>query len=157
MRILVVEDEKKVANFIKKRTGRGTLCGGQCLWWGIGTLHGRSEWIRFNRSWFDDSEDRWIGGAQKSPGGSKQCPYIGADRQGQRGGYCEGFRCRLWWLSDKTFEFLEFLARIRALLRREKTDKEPILRIDDLTYLWWPIKSCEMGERLISQPRNTPF
>jgi DNA-binding response OmpR family regulator len=33
----------------------------------------------------------------------------------------------------KPFEFLEFLARVRALLRREKIDKEPILRIDDLT------------------------
>ena len=33
----------------------------------------------------------------------------------------------------KPFEFLEFLARIRALLRREKIDKEPILRINDLT------------------------
>jgi len=33
----------------------------------------------------------------------------------------------------KPFEFLEFLARIRALLRREKIDKEPILKIADLT------------------------
>jgi DNA-binding response OmpR family regulator len=33
----------------------------------------------------------------------------------------------------KPFEFIEFLARIRALLRREKIDKEPILKIADLT------------------------
>ena len=33
----------------------------------------------------------------------------------------------------KPFEFVEFLARIRALLRREKTEKEPVLRIADLT------------------------
>jgi len=33
----------------------------------------------------------------------------------------------------KPFEFTEFLARIRALLRREKIDKEPILKIADLT------------------------
>jgi heavy metal response regulator len=33
----------------------------------------------------------------------------------------------------KPFEFIEFLARIRALLRREKIDKEPTLRIADLT------------------------
>jgi DNA-binding response OmpR family regulator len=33
----------------------------------------------------------------------------------------------------KPFEFLEFLARVRALLRREKLDKEPILKIADLT------------------------
>jgi DNA-binding response OmpR family regulator len=33
----------------------------------------------------------------------------------------------------KPFEFIEFLARIRALLRREKIEKEPILRIADLT------------------------
>lgn len=33
----------------------------------------------------------------------------------------------------KPFEFKEFLARIRALLRRDKTEKEPILKIADLT------------------------
>jgi DNA-binding response OmpR family regulator len=33
----------------------------------------------------------------------------------------------------KPFAFMEFLARIRALLRREKTDKEPLLTIADLT------------------------
>ena len=33
----------------------------------------------------------------------------------------------------KPFAFQEFLARVRALLRREKTDKEPLLRMADLT------------------------
>jgi heavy metal response regulator len=33
----------------------------------------------------------------------------------------------------KPFAFIEFLARVRALLRREKVDKEPFLRIADLT------------------------
>jgi len=33
----------------------------------------------------------------------------------------------------KPFDFMVFLARIRALLRREKTDKEPLLKIVDLT------------------------
>lgn len=33
----------------------------------------------------------------------------------------------------KPFEFIEFLARIRALLRREKGDKEPFLKVEDLT------------------------
>lgn len=33
----------------------------------------------------------------------------------------------------KPFEFIEFLARIRALLRREKMDKEPVLKVADLT------------------------
>ena len=33
----------------------------------------------------------------------------------------------------KPFEFIEFLARIRALLRREKGDKEPLLKVEDLT------------------------
>jgi heavy metal response regulator len=33
----------------------------------------------------------------------------------------------------KPFAFAELLARIRALLRREKSEKEPILRIADLT------------------------
>jgi len=33
----------------------------------------------------------------------------------------------------KPFEFLEFLARIRALLRRERVEKEPVLKIADLT------------------------
>jgi len=33
----------------------------------------------------------------------------------------------------KPFEFKEFLARIRALLRRERVEKEPLLKISDLT------------------------
>ncbi len=33
----------------------------------------------------------------------------------------------------KPFAFAEFLARVRALLRREKVDKEPILQAGDLT------------------------
>jgi heavy metal response regulator len=33
----------------------------------------------------------------------------------------------------KPFAFIEFLARLRALLRREKVEKEPFLRIADLT------------------------
>jgi len=33
----------------------------------------------------------------------------------------------------KPFEFIEFLARIRALLRREKGTKEPFLKVEDLT------------------------
>ena len=33
----------------------------------------------------------------------------------------------------KPFAFIEFLARLRALLRREKLEKEPFLRIADLT------------------------
>jgi len=33
----------------------------------------------------------------------------------------------------KPFNFMVFLARIRALLRREKIDKEPLLKIADLT------------------------
>jgi len=33
----------------------------------------------------------------------------------------------------KPFEFIEFLARVRALLRREKGEKEPVLKIADLT------------------------
>jgi heavy metal response regulator len=33
----------------------------------------------------------------------------------------------------KPFAFAEFLARVRALLRREKVEKEPILQIGDLT------------------------
>src|SRR4030065_895015 len=33
----------------------------------------------------------------------------------------------------KPFEFIEFLARIRALLRREKIDKEPLLKVEDLS------------------------
>jgi heavy metal response regulator len=33
----------------------------------------------------------------------------------------------------KPFAFMEFVARIRALLRRDKIDKEPLLKIGDLT------------------------
>ena len=33
----------------------------------------------------------------------------------------------------KPFAFVEFLARVRALLRREKAEKEPVLKVEDLT------------------------
>jgi DNA-binding response OmpR family regulator len=48
----------------------------------------------------------------------------------------------------KPFEFVEFLARIRALLRREKTEKEPVLRIRDLTLSLVTHKVTRQGKEI---------
>jgi hypothetical protein len=78
MRILVVEDERKVANFIKK---------------GLEEEHYAVD------NAYDGESGLYMAEVNEYDlivlGKSKQCPDIGADRQGQRGRYCEGFRCRL--------------------------------------------------------------
>ena len=48
----------------------------------------------------------------------------------------------------KPFAFAELLARIRALLRREKTEKEPILRIADLTLSLVTHKVARRGKEI---------
>jgi heavy metal response regulator len=48
----------------------------------------------------------------------------------------------------KPFEFKEFLARIRALLRREKVEKEPALKIADLTLSLVTHKVTRKGEEI---------
>jgi len=48
----------------------------------------------------------------------------------------------------KPFNFMVFLARIRALLRREKIDKEPLLEIADLTLSPVTHKVTRMGKEV---------
>jgi heavy metal response regulator len=48
----------------------------------------------------------------------------------------------------KPFAFVELLARIRALLRREKTEKEPILKIADLTLSLVTHKVARRGKEI---------
>jgi heavy metal response regulator len=48
----------------------------------------------------------------------------------------------------KPFAFAELLARIRALLRREKAEKEPILRIADLTLSLVTHKVARQGKEI---------
>jgi heavy metal response regulator len=48
----------------------------------------------------------------------------------------------------KPFAFAELLARIRALLRREKAEKEPILRIADLTLSLVTHKVARRGKEI---------
>jgi heavy metal response regulator len=48
----------------------------------------------------------------------------------------------------KPFAFAELLARIRALLRREQTEKEPILRIADLTLSLVTHKVARQGKEI---------
>jgi heavy metal response regulator len=48
----------------------------------------------------------------------------------------------------KPFNFMVFLARIRALLRREKIDKEPLLKIADLTLSPVTHKVTRMGREV---------
>ena len=57
----------------------------------------------------------------------------------------------------KPFAFVEFLARVRALLRREKAEKEPVLKVGISLSPWSPTGSPGEKKRSNSPARNMPF
>src|SRR4030065_1679901 len=133
MRILVIEDEKKVANFIKKGLEEEHYAVDNAydvesglymtevneydliiLALMISKIDGLEvlKRIRINRN---------------------NVPVLVLTAKDTVGDIVRGLDAGCDDYLTKPFEFLEFLARIRALLRSEKIDKEPILKIADLT------------------------
>jgi len=133
MRILVIEDEKKVANFIKK--------GLEEEHYAVDNAYdGESGLYMVEVNEYDlivlDLMIPKIDGLEvlkRVRGNRNNVPILVLTAKDSVEDIVRGLDAGCDDYLTKPFEFLEFLARVRALLRREKIDKEPILRIDDLT------------------------
>ncbi len=133
MRILVVEDEKKVASFIKK--------GLEEEHYAVDTAHDGETGLYLSEiNEYDlivlDLMIPKIEGLEvlKSIRGRKDnVPVLVLTAKNSVEDIVKGLDSGCDDYLTKPFEFMEFLARIRALLRREKGDKEPLLKVEDLT------------------------
>ena len=133
MRILVIEDEKKVANFIKK--------GLEEEHYAVDTANdGEAGLFMAEANEYDlvvlDLMIPRIDGLEvlrRIRGGKINVPILVLTARAAVEDIVKGLDTGCDDYLTKPFEFVEFLARIRALLRREKIDKEPILKLADLT------------------------
>jgi len=133
MRILVIEDEKKVANFIKK--------GLEEEHYAVDTAYdGEGGLFMAEANEYDlivlDLMIPKIDGLEvlkRIRGNKINVPVLVLTAKATVEDIVKGLDTGCDDYLTKPFEFVEFLARIRALLRREKIEKEPILKIADLT------------------------
>jgi heavy metal response regulator len=133
MRILVIEDEKKVASFIKK--------GLEEEHYAVDAAHDGETGLYLSEiNEYDlivlDLMIPKIDGLEvlKSIRGRKDnVPVLVLTAKNSVEDIVKGLDSGCDDYLTKPFEFMEFLARIRALLRREKGDKEPLLKVEDLT------------------------
>jgi len=133
MRILIIEDERKVANFIKK--------GLEEEHYAVDSAYdGESGLYMTEVNEYDlivlDLMIPKIDGLEvlrRVRGNRNNVPILVLTAKDSVEDIVKGLDTGCDDYLTKPFEFLEFLARIRALLRREKIDKEPILKMEDLT------------------------
>ena len=133
MRILVIEDEKKVANFIKK--------GLEEEHYAVDTAYdGEAGLFMAEANEYDlivlDLMIPKIDGLEvlkRIRGNKINVPVLVLTAKAAVEDIVKGLDTGCDDYLTKPFEFVEFLARIRALLRREKIEKEPILKVADLT------------------------
>src|SRR4030042_5781743 len=133
MRMLVIEDEKKVANFIKK--------GLEEEHYAVDTAFDGEEGLYMAEvNEYDlivlDLMIPKIEGLEvlkKIRGKKNNVPILVLTAKNTIEDIVKGLDAGCDDYVTKPFAFMEFLARIRALLRREKTDKAPLLKIADLT------------------------
>ena len=133
MRILVIEDEKKVANFIKK--------GLEEEHYAVDTAYDGEEGLYLaEANEYDlivlDLMIPKIEGLEvlkKIRGKKNNTPVLVLTAKNTVEDIVKGLDAGCDDYLTKPFAFVEFLARVRALLRREKKEKEPLLRIADLT------------------------
>ena len=133
MRILVVEDEKKVASFIKKGLEEEHYAV-DIAYDGETGLY-LSEINEYDLIVLDLMIPK-IEGLEvlKNIRGRKDnVPVLVLTAKNSVEDIVKGLDSGCDDYLTKPFEFMEFLARIRALLRREKGDKEPLLKVEDLT------------------------
>jgi len=133
MRILVIEDERKVANFIKKGLEEEHYAVDN-------SYDGESGLYMTEVNEYDlvvlDLMIPKIDGLEvlkRIRGNRNNVPILVLTAKDSVEDIVRGLDAGCDDYLTKPFEFLEFLARIRALLRREKIDKEPILKMEDLT------------------------
>ncbi len=133
MRILVVEDEKKVSNFIKK--------GLEEEHYSVDTAYDGEDGLYMAEvNEYDlivlDLMIPKLDGLEvlkRIRAGRNNVPVMVLTAKGGVEDIVKGLDTGCDDYLTKPFEFREFLARIRALLRREKLDKEPVLKVADLT------------------------
>jgi len=133
MRILIIEDEKKVAQFIKK--------GLEEEHYAVDTAYdGEMGLYMIDVNEYDlvvlDLMIPKIDGLEvlkKIRGNKNKVPILVLTAKDTVEDIVKGLDAGCDDYLTKPFEFIEFLARVRALLRREKGEKEPVLKIADLT------------------------
>ena len=133
MRILIIEDEKKVAQFIKK--------GLEEEHYAVDTAYdGEMGLYMIEVNEYDlvvlDLMIPKIDGLEvlkKIRGNKNKVPILVLTAKDTVEDIVKGLDAGCDDYLTKPFEFIEFLARVRALLRREKGEKEPVLKIADLT------------------------
>ncbi len=132
MKILIIEDEKKVASFIKK--------GLENEGFAVDVTHDGAEGLRLS---YDDSYDVIILDLMlpkldglsllrqiRSEGVTTKVLILSA--KGQVGDRIDGLNVGADDYLVKPFAFGELLARVRALFRRGGPQKSPVLEFDDL-------------------------
>lgn len=148
MRFLVVEDEKKVANFIKK--------GLEEEHYAVDIANDGEEGLYMAEvNDYDlivlDLMIPKIDGFEvlkRIRGNQNNVPILVLTARDTVEDIVKGLDSGCDDYLTKPFAFKEFLARIRALLRREKTDKEPLLNINDLTLSLVTHKVMRQGKEI---------
>jgi len=133
MRILVIEDEKKVANFIKKGLEEEHYAVDTAYDGEVGLF--MAEVNEYDLIVLDLMIPK-IDGLEvlkRIRGSKNNVPILVLTAKATVVDIVKGLDTGCDDYLTKPFEFVEFLARIRALLRREKIDKEPLLKVADLT------------------------
>ncbi len=133
MRILVIEDEKKVANFIKKGLEEEHYAVDTAYDGEIGLYMAETnEYDLLILDLMIPKIDGWEV-LKRLRNNRNNVPILVLTAKDTVEDIVRGLDSGCDDYLTKPFEFLEFLARVRALLRREKLDKEPLLKMDDLT------------------------
>ncbi len=148
MRILVIEDEKKVASFIKK--------GLEEEHYAVDTAHdGETGLYLSENNEYDlivlDLMIPKIDGLEvlrRTRTNKNNVPILVLTAKDSVEDIVRGLDSGCDDYLTKPFEFVEFLARIRALLRRERTEKEPVLKIRDLTLSLVTHKVTRQGKEI---------
>ena len=148
MRILVIEDEKKVASFIKK--------GLEEEHYAVDTAYdGETGLYMAEVNEYDliilDLMIPKIDGLEvlkRIRTGKNSVPILVLTAKDTVEDIVKGLDAGCDDYLTKPFNFMVFLARIRALLRREKIDKEPLLKIADLTLSPVTHKVTRMGKEV---------
>jgi heavy metal response regulator len=148
MRILVIEDEKKVANFIKK--------GLEEEHYAVDTAFDGEEGLYMTDvNEYDlvilDLMIPKIEGLEvvrRVRRNKNNVPILVLTARNTVEDVVKGLDAGCDDYLTKPFAFMELLARIRALLRREKADKEPLLKIGDLTLSLVTHKVMRQGKEI---------
>lgn len=132
MRILLVEDEKKISSFIKKGLKEQSYTVDIAFDGLTGQLLARTnEYDLIVLDILLPKQDGWITCNKIREDGIKT-PILMLTSLGQTEDKVKGLNIGADDYLVKPFEFKEFLARVRALLRRHSSEKNSLLKIDDL-------------------------